>query len=103
MKLPLIACMTLPLALAACAERQTETTTIVSSVTPEQRQACVGAAAAARGIPEALVTATSATATPTGPVVNLSIGSDRATCKLDELGAVEDVTFGEADAITYEG
>lgn len=102
MKLPLIACMTLPLALAACAERQ-ESTTIVSSVTPEQRQACTAAAAAARGIPEALVTATSATATPTGPVVNLSIGSDRATCKLDELGAVEDVTFGEADVITGEG
>lgn len=99
MKLPLIACMALPLALAACAERQTETTTIVSSVTPEQRSACTAAAAAARGIPEAIVTANSATATATGPVVNLSIGSDNATCKLDELGQVQDVTFNPARAI----
>lgn len=93
-KLPLIACVILPL--AACGGGQTESTTIVSSVTPEQRQACVGAAAAARDVPEALVTATSAAATETGPVVNLAIGNDRATCKLDELGAVEDVTFGVA-------
>lgn len=97
MKLPLILCMILPL--AACVQRETNTTTIVSSVTPEQRQACVAAAASARGVPEAIVTATNATATPTGPVVNLSIGSDNATCKLDELGQVEDVTFNPARAI----
>ena len=47
-------------------------------------------------MPEALVTATSATATGTKPVVDLTIGRERPTCKLDELGAVENVTFGVA-------
>ena len=66
--MPLIACVILPL--AACAGGQTEITTIVSSETPEQRQACLGAAAAARGVPEAIITATGATATETRPVVD---------------------------------
>jgi hypothetical protein len=80
-------------ALPACVERQVTETTIVSSVTPEQTQACVSAGAEARNVDEAVVTATSARATGTGPVVNLSVNGIPATCKLDELGNVEAVTF----------
>jgi hypothetical protein len=93
MKLPLIAVLTLPL--AACAmEREVTSTTIVASVTPEQQQACASAAASARGVDPEFATPTSASATPTGPVVFVDVNGEVATCKLNELGRVEDVTFG---------
>ena len=89
------AAATLLLALPACTIEQPVTeTTIVSSVTPEQTQACISAGAEARGVPQALVTAPTARATPTGPVVNLNVNGAPATCKLDELGNVASVTFG---------
>ena len=82
------------LALAACTIEQPVTeTTIVSSVTPEQRQACIAAGAEARNTVQAMVTATSAEATTTGPIVNLNVAGEPATCKLDELGNVQSVTF----------
>ena len=83
------------LALPACTIDNTRTTTrIVSSVTPEQTQACISAAAEARNVPEVLVTTPVATATTTGPVVTLNVNGETATCKLDELGNVERVSFG---------
>ena len=91
---PLYAAVLIP-ALAACAtERHTTVTRVVNTVSPEQTQACVSAAAEARGVPEALVTQPVASATATGPVVTMSVGGVPATCKLDELGNVEGVTFG---------
>lgn len=93
MKPVLAAALALPLA-ACTIERPVNETTIVSSVTPEQRQACVAAAARARNVADSLVTTAGATATPTGPVVTLMVLGETATCKLDELGAVESVTFG---------
>ena len=85
----------LVLILPACTIEQPVTrTTIVSSVTPEQSQACIAAAAEARGVPQALVTTEVARATTTGPEVTLNVNGEIATCKLDELGDVENVTFG---------
>ena len=68
MKLPLIAVLTLPLA-ACSVEREVSSTTIVSSVTPEQQRACANAAASARGVAPEFATPASASATPTGPLV----------------------------------
>ncbi len=85
----------LVLALPACTiEQPVTSTTIVSSVTPEQRQACISAGAEARGVVEAFVTAVSAEATPTGPIVTLNVNGETATCKIDELGNVQGVNFG---------
>ncbi len=86
--------ISLVLPLAACAvEREVTSTTIVASVTPEQQAACAGAAARARGLAKRDVQVLDATATATGPVVLLNAGGTPATCKLDELGSVEDITF----------
>ena len=85
----------LALILPACTiEQPVTSTTIVSSVTPEQSQACIAAAAEARGVPQALVTSPVARATATGPIVELNVNGETAICKLDELGTVESVTFG---------
>ena len=83
------------LALPACTVEQPVTsTTIVSSVTPDQQQACIAAVAEARSVPQAMVTMSGASATTTGPAVTLNVAGDTATCKLDELGNVESLTFG---------
>ncbi len=93
MKFPLIALVTLTL--CACAqEPQVRSTTIVSSVTPEQQQACTRAAASARNVEPEMATPTSASATATGPIVFLDVNGEVARCKINELGAVENVTFG---------
>ena len=93
MRLPLISlCF---LGLAACApERQVTQTTIVASVTPEQQTACRAAAANARNLDVETVTISEATVTTTGPILALDVNGASATCKLNMLGEVEDVTFG---------
>lgn len=63
MRLPLILCTIPPF--AACVEREMNSATIVFSMTPEQRDAYT-AAAVARDLPQALVTATSAKPPPRG-------------------------------------
>lgn len=92
MKLPLIAALILPLA-ACSTQREVTSTTIVASVTPQQQTACANAAASARGVAPEFATPASASATPTGPVVLVDVNGEVATCKLNELGRVEDVTF----------
>ena len=80
--------------LAACTTETRTTTTVVSTVTPEQTQACVAAAAEARGVPEALVTSPTVSASPTGAIVTLNVNGEMATCRLDTAGNVSGVTFG---------
>lgn len=93
MKLPLLAL--LALSLAACAtEQQVSRTTIVASVTAEQQRACRAAAANARNTDPENVVIVGATATTTGPILELNVGGAAATCKIDMLGEVEDVSFG---------
>ncbi len=93
MKFPLIALLSLTL--FACAqEREVRSTTIVSSVTPEQQQACARAAASARNVEPEFATPTSASATATGPIVLVDVNGEVASCKINELGTVENVTFG---------
>ena len=91
---PLYVIAIVPLLAACTVDRQTTVTHIVNTVTPEQTQACVSAAAQARGVSEALVTAPVATASASGPVVTMSVNGVRATCKLDRAGNVTGVTFG---------
>lgn len=93
---PIFAAALIPLAVACTTDRQTTVTRIVNTVTPEQTQDCVSAAAEARGVPEALVTAPVASATATGPVVTMTVNGVPATCKMDIAGNVTDVTFGAA-------
>ena len=93
---PAYALALVPLLAACTVDRQTTVTRIVSTVTPQETEACVAAAAEARGVPQALVTTPVASATATGPVVTMNVAGETAVCKLDELGNVEAVTFGAA-------
>lgn len=90
------AALLIPLAAACTVDRRTTVTHVVSTITPEQTQACVAAAADARGVPQALVTSPVASATPAGPVVTMSVNGVPATCRIDAAGNVREVTFGAA-------
>ncbi len=94
MKSLTIAALILPLA-ACSTEREVSRTTIVASVTGDQQRACRNAAANARNMEGEDVVITGATATTTGPSLDLNVGGAAATCKIDMLGEVEGVSFGQ--------
>lgn len=93
---PLYVAALIPLLAACTVDRQTTVTRIVNTITPEQTQACVSAAAQARGVPEAMVTQPVASASAAGPVVTMHVNGVPATCRLDNAGNVTGVTFGAA-------
>lgn len=85
----------LPLALAACetGTRVTETR-IIAPVSQAQTDACVAAAAQARGVEPGTVVAIGAEATAAGPSIRLSVAGQTATCAVDAAGMVRTLTFG---------
>ncbi len=93
MRKPLIALIFLPLA-ACSVERQVSQTTLVASVTGEQQTACRNAVANARNLDVETVAISEATVTTTGPILALNANGASATCKINMLGEIEDVSFG---------